>query len=621
MPILGAVPRNAPPDPSPRARTRPATFRIGVAVIVLAVLAVRVWSASRSTWLLDDWVYMHQARSMGFVEFVFQNYNGHVMPGEFLMVWLTTAVGSLSFDVVVIWVAVASAAATALWALAVRELCGERPVALIPLALVSLTPLHVQGTIWWAAALQAIPMHATIAGCVFFAARVARGGRRSDRVGLLLTYVGGLVMWEKALLVAIPIAAVMIYLAPRGPGRWPRILREGVPVTVAAVVYAPIFVVLTQRESTGPYPVEFKLQPISAILGSFGELAGHLLAPGLLGGPWGTLPVPSDLQAHPGEWQIAVVGAVVGAGLLLLGLTRRSSWVPIAMVVVFAALSWGLLTLSTRLDGFWLSRNGYERYAVDTFSVLCLAVALWLTPEAARGAAPDGRRRTASWIASRVGTRSRVLAVGSVGAVLASLGVSNVVAVHRLGVAPGRDWVENVRADVAAQAPVTVIDGYAPDEVLFAPFFGEYARLSGMLSPLGDQVRFDGTAEPLHVIDGDGRLVPVAVAAATRSVPGPVPDCGYPLSAGEGVDVPMTNPLYTYAWVLQVNAFSSAPAVLQVEVGGETHSYDIRAGLNSPQTTVVLEVADHVRVSAISGDGTICVTDVMVGPPAGPEGP
>ncbi len=139
-------------------------------------------------------------------------------------------------------------------------------------------------------------------------------------------------MREKSLLVAIPIAPVMIYLAPRRSGRWRRLVREGCVLGAVATGYGLIYLALTRRDSTGPFPVEFRWQPIDSVLRSFGELAGHLLAPGLLGGPWGTLPTEAALQAHPAGRQVALTGVVVGVGLLVATAVRRSAWVPLSMV-------------------------------------------------------------------------------------------------------------------------------------------------------------------------------------------------------------------------------------------------------------------------------------------------
>ncbi|WP_182526416.1 hypothetical protein [Nocardioides dongkuii] len=584
--------------------------------ILTVVLALRLWSVSRWSWMYDDWVYMQEARSMGFVDFLFQNYNGHLMPGEFLVVWVTTRVAPLSHIAVVILTALAATAATAVWAVALRELCGERLRTLVPLALIALTPLHLQGTIWWAAALQTIPLQATLAGCVYFAARLARHGRRADRIGLLLVYVAGLAMWEKALLVAIPIAAVIIYLAPRRPGRWRGLIREGCLLGGVATGYAAIYLVATRRDSTGPFPVEFKLQPAGAVAGSFGELGGHLLSPGLLGGPWGTLPTEAELQAHPAGWQVVLTCAVVVLGLALASILRRSAWVPLGMVALFGSISWGLLALSGRLEVLGLTKLGYERYAADIFAVLCLAVALWMTPEAVRPVADREH-----WRARLLSRRPpRALAVGIVGAVMVSLAVANLVGVHRIGVSPAQAWLENVTAEVEQRGPVTIVDAYAPDPVLFAPFFGEYARLSRMLEPLGDRVRFDGPADRLFTVDADGRLREATILPAIRSKPGPVPDCGYALGPGERLVVPMTASLYQSSWMVQVNAFSSMEGGVVVELGEHALPFAIRPGLNSPRAMVLSDTDDEIRIESTAEEGVLCVTHVLIGTVGGGPG-
>ncbi len=81
------------------------TFRVGVVAIIVAALVLRGWSVSRWSWESDDWVYMERTRSLGFVDYLFQNYNGHVMPGQFLIEWLATKAVPLAHGVAVVLVA------------------------------------------------------------------------------------------------------------------------------------------------------------------------------------------------------------------------------------------------------------------------------------------------------------------------------------------------------------------------------------------------------------------------------------------------------------------------------------------------------------------------------------
>jgi len=585
-------------------------FRVGVVVILASVLALRLWSVSRSSWMFDDWVYMDRATTTGFVPYLFQNYNGHVMPGEFLIVWLLTAVAPLDFSAAVWVVAVGAVAASLVWVAALRELCGARPRTLVPLALVTLSPIYLQATIWWAAALQTISLQAALGGCVYFAARLARHGSTRSRVGLLLTFAAGLLMWEKALLLVIPVAALLLYLTPRDlPRRRRRLAGELGWVAAVGGAYAVLFVAVTRQPSVAPTPLDFELQPWHVIGRWFGRLVGELLAPGLLGGPWGSLPTETAKQASPPAWQIVVTSTLLVVGIVVAVRRRRAAWVPIGMVLAYGVVSWGLIVLG-RLDMVGITKVGYERYASDTFMVLCLAVGMLLAPEAARGRPATSRRAAPSPASER-----RTVAVAVVGsvAVAGSLLVANVVAVDRIGVSPARSWVRNVVAGIADREPIVLADDHAPPGVLFQPFWGEAARLSNMLAPLGPAARFHRPADQVFVLSQDGEPVPARVEPAARARPGPVQDCGYALGPGDSVVLPMTVDLYDQRWGVQLNAFTSATGALDVEVAGETIPFPVHSGLNAPIAVVVGPV-DQVRATSKIEDGVICVTDVIVGP-------
>ena len=156
-------------------------YRIGVLALVLTTVAWRAWTVSRWTWHVDDWLYLDGTVDHGFVEYLFQDYNGHVMPAGFLVTWVMAKVAPLDFRLAVALVAIASGALVLLWALALRRLAGERTVLLVPLAVLSLSPLLIRPTIWWASALQALPLQLFLAASVLLVVRAAREPRPGDR--------------------------------------------------------------------------------------------------------------------------------------------------------------------------------------------------------------------------------------------------------------------------------------------------------------------------------------------------------------------------------------------------------------------------------------------------------
>lgn len=595
---------------------------MGVVGICLSACVLRAWSVSRWSWMDDDWVYMERSHALGVGRFLFQNYNGHVMPLGFAMVWVMAKVAPLSHGAVVA-VTVAWSGVTVLsWALALREVCGERLRALVPLLLIALTPLNIQATVWWAAAVQTLALQTTLAVCVYLAARLAREDRRkgsATAVWLVVAYAVGLMTWEKDVLVLLPIVGVLMYLG-HGPWRRRLVRLRGTFLALGAVTvgYVAFYVLATRDQSMSLTPVHMELDrsPVDVVQ-SFWQLLSRLLAPAFLGGPWGTLPTDRHLHDTSPWWFALLTTLAVGCIAVLGLLGRRRVGIVVAMVSVYAALAWGLVVLSSRHDILGLTEVGVERYAIDIFVVACTGLALVLAPEATR--CPGQSRVEGVRAAVRRGASSSAAVAGAprvaVSCVLllaASLVAADVTATVRLGVSPARAWVSNLTSDIDRRAPVALVDADAPAKVLFTPFWGRATQLSRMLAPLGNHVSFGGPSARLYRVDADGHLRHVELAVASQSRPGPVTDCGYALGPGQVLRVPMSQALYRYTWGVQLDGFSGQAGSVVVEVDGHRLPFRIRRGLNSPQAVVVSQVSDVVLRST-SARGVVCVTDVRVG--------
>src|SRR5262249_15893342 len=143
-------------------------------------------------------------------------YSGHLMPGQFLLVWLLTAVAPMKYTVAVLPVLALQAVGYVLtWKLLVR-LYGHRWAILVPYAVVVCSPLVLAATMWWAYALQLIPLELSLPAALYAHVGYLQTGLRRDAVlGLVWTAVG-LACWEKALLIAPVVFGVTVVLNPHG---------------------------------------------------------------------------------------------------------------------------------------------------------------------------------------------------------------------------------------------------------------------------------------------------------------------------------------------------------------------------------------------------------------------
>src|SRR6476469_6470989 len=131
-------------------------YRRGVVVLALVTLAWRVWTISRWSWQNDDWQHIERSVSMPFWPYLFHEHSGHVVPGVFLVTDLMTKVAPLDFNAVILVISVACAANVLIWGRAFERVTGGDVLALVPLAVLALSPVMVEPMQWWSASALAL---------------------------------------------------------------------------------------------------------------------------------------------------------------------------------------------------------------------------------------------------------------------------------------------------------------------------------------------------------------------------------------------------------------------------------------------------------------------------------
>ena len=263
-------------------------FRVGLLILVVATAAWRWWTISHWSWFADDWIYLYETQQQGFLAYVFQGYNSHLMPGQFLVTWLITAWQPLDFGLAAVVLTLFAVASLLAWAAALREIFGEKVQLLLPLLLLALSPLLLMPTVWFASGVQVLPLQLFMGLSVLFLARyVLRGGRRRDVVWLVVSFAAGLFFWEKALLIMIPVAFVGYLLVEGSPvARIRRLVPVLAAPTVLAAVYAVVYLTTRRSGAIGIQTTQFAPR-------SFGEWWEFMTAsmrniglPTIAGGPF-----------------------------------------------------------------------------------------------------------------------------------------------------------------------------------------------------------------------------------------------------------------------------------------------------------------------------------------------
>ena len=170
---------------------------MGVTIIVVVAVVWRYWTISSWSWFQDDWIYVTRTTELSFWDYITQNYNGHLMPAQFMIAWLITKVAPLDYSYAVATTIFFTVASLLAWAAALRTIFGERLRLLYPLIILAMSPVFMPISLWWAAAIQTFPLQLSMGLCVLFTARYTMRGRSGwDIVALAASYCVGLLFWQ-----------------------------------------------------------------------------------------------------------------------------------------------------------------------------------------------------------------------------------------------------------------------------------------------------------------------------------------------------------------------------------------------------------------------------------------
>src|ERR1700752_1208081 len=305
------------------------------AALIVVQLVVRAVLAFRGYFYWDDLILIGRAGTQSLLSpgYLFDDHDGHVMPGAFLVAGGITRLAPLNWIAPAISLVVLQLLASLALLRALHVILGWRPGLLLPLTFALFTPLSVPAFAWWAAALNSLPMLAAMAWVCGDAVLLVRTGNPRYAVTGLLVYLGGLLFFEKAAVipfVAFAIAALYAHVTSAGPVA--TVWRGGVGLVgsalgLAAAWIAVYLIVVDQKRWSFDVAMTWDLLSRSVT---------HAIVPGLVGGPW-------DWQ----RWAPASPWATPPVAVMVLG------WAALAVVVAISFIR------KQRIGAVWLVAVGY----------------------------------------------------------------------------------------------------------------------------------------------------------------------------------------------------------------------------------------------------------------------
>ncbi|KRD05163.1 hypothetical protein ASE48_18335 [Mycobacterium sp. Root265] len=576
--------------------------RSAVALIAVQLL-IRSVLAFGGDFYWDDLILVGRAgtQSLLSAQYLFDDHDGHVMPGAFLVAGAITRLAPLQWVGPAISLVVLQLLASAALLRALQVILGWRPVLLIPLTFALFTPLTVPGFAWWAAGLNSLPMLAALAWVCADAILLVRTGNRRYAVTGVLVYAGGLLFFEKSAVipfVAFAVAALLAWVTGASVAQvWRRGLRLWIGLLAVTAAWIGVYLVVVDQ------------QRWSLDLGMTWDLllrsVTHGIVPGLAGGPWDWQRwAPASPWATPSATAM-VLGWLVLAAVVAVSLARKERIGPVWLAAVGYAVACQVpiyLMRSSQFTALELAQT--LRYLPDLVVVLALLSAVaFCAPNRA-----SSRRLDAS------ASRSVVVLVVAAAFVGSSL-YSTMTFLRVWQDSPVPGYLDNARSGLAAVDPLgaPLLDQEV-DPMIMQRVAAPENLASHMFALLPDRPEFSSATTELRVLDSTGRLRDALVTWVRTIVPGPAPHCGYLVQTEDSeVVMPLDGPLLPADWTAEINYLANSEGSLTMSLTeGVPVKVPVHPGLN--RVFVRLSGAgDAVRVSANTAALSVCIASGPIG--------
>jgi hypothetical protein len=575
--------------------------------LILLQLAFRAWATYGSWYLGDDLAFISRMTTEGpDLSVAMRHYAGHIMPAGMYLSWLADVVAPFDYRVeATVLLGLQALADLGLLALLVR-MFGVRPGILPPLALYLFSVVSVPMAVWWAAGVNQLPLQVALFWGLCAHVSYLRTGRWQHAVTAAAWVAGGLVFYEKTLLVlgAYGILALAYFAEGGLVARVRHVLvryRTGVAIHGAlGLGYLGLYV---------RFGLNF--EPGHAGDTTLPEVASNMLVhgylPGMVGGPL--------VWDETGAWALPDPGPVLMAAAVLVWVLvvreilrhRRRAARALALPAFFLGCDILLVQAGrASLVGPLISLD--YRYQSELGAVTAIALALAVLP-----------LRGATETVEATGRSPLLDDPQRAGAVVAAVGVLGLVSssqyvLHWHRANDVKPYFDNLRRALDGTAPVPpLIDAPVPSTVMLG-FNYPQNTLSHLLHAYADRTEFvESSTDHLAMVDQQGRIAPVVIPDTRRAEPGPRRGCGYRV-ASRPVTIPLDGPVAYGGWWMRIGYIASADSPVRVRAGDAAYTTEVEAGLHALYVRAGTSF-DHVEISGLAQGASLCTNEVTVGRP------
>lgn len=574
------------------------------AVVLIALqLVIRAVLAFGGYFYWDDLILVGRAGTQGLLsaEHLFDDHDGHVMPGAFLVAGAITRLAPLDWFGPALSLLVLTLLASLALLRALHVILGWRPLLLVPLTFASFTPLAVPAFAWWAAALNSLPMLAAMAWVCADAILLVRTGNQRYAVSGTLVYFGGLLFFEKSAIVpVVAFTVVALYGYVTGSVELREVWRRGARLWSATVALTVAWV--------GVYLLVVDQQRWSFDLSMTWDLLrrsfAHGIVPGLVGGPWDWQRwAPASPWATP-PVAVMILGWAVLAGVLAVSFARKRRLGPVWLAALGYAVACQVpiyLMRSSQFTALELAQT--LRYLPDLVVVLALLAAVALC-------APNRERE---WLDTS--RRRSLVTCGLALAFVASSLYSTATFLTSWRDNPTKSYLQNAQSGLAQaheSSDAPMLDQEVDPLVLQRVAWPENLA-SHIFALLPERPEFSSVTTDLRILDVEGNLADALVTWVRSIRVGPDPQCGYLVQPDFPVRMPLDGPLLPADWTVEINYLGNSDGSMTMSLSeGDEVKVPVRPGLN--RTYVRLPGAgDAITVRANTAALSVCIASGPVG--------
>lgn len=525
-------------------------------------------------------------------------HGGEFSPVGRLLSWLTVSVGGLGWGSVVVVVALLQAVAGLLLWVVLTQVLDQRWVRVPLLGIGLFSPLTLVSTFSWSQASMYLP--AAVLLLLGLSALLSHLQDDWEPGPLLAGLVFSLLLLTSDRVVLMPLVAFVLVAAmlPSVEGGVARRLATAATTYLRLWLWLVAFLVVRSLVSAsqggGSFALPTSLDEAVDIVQTYARQG----LTGLVGGPW-VGDVSHGVLSPEASWPMGA--GIVLCLLLAVPLIRaaRNPSVRIAVVGLAIYFLLGAIVLV-------MTRQGFDAFGmIPRFLGDVVVVVVVLVAVALRGAVVPEQARA---LARRLpGATALVVLI----AFVASATVTTRALLPALLNEDDRAFFAEIAKGLDADPRIVLLDGQAPENIIH-PWFGSASRMSSLARLLPQQPPFDVPSEHLRMVDVLGILRPMGVAGVTAE-PGTTPNCGHAVST-EQARIPMSERVPEGRVVMELAYYVGGDNYLLVEAPGQSIRIAVQEGARRIQVPVTGGF-DELRMRIESVGASVCVADVIVGPP------